>query len=57
MRDPDVPWQHSLLLAEKLQSEAVEMTFIKDGDHRLSRDADLLLLRAGLLRLLGKDAA
>jgi pimeloyl-ACP methyl ester carboxylesterase len=57
MRDPDVPWQHSLLLAEKLQSEAVQMTFIKDGDHRLSRDADLLLLRAGLLRLLGKDAA
>jgi pimeloyl-ACP methyl ester carboxylesterase len=57
MRDPDVPWQHSLLLAEKLQSEAVQMTLIKDGDHRLSRDADLLLLRAGLLRLLGKDAA
>lgn len=57
MRDPDVPWQHSLLLAENLQSEAVQMTFIKDGDHRLSRDQDLLLLRAGLLRLLGKDAA
>jgi pimeloyl-ACP methyl ester carboxylesterase len=57
MRDPDVPWHHSLMLAECLASEAVRMTFVKDGDHRLSRGADLLLLRASLLRLLGKDAA
>ena len=57
MRDPDVPWHHSLMLAECLESEAVRMTFVKDGDHRLSRGADLLLLRASLLRLLGKDAA
>ncbi len=57
MRDPDVPWQHSLMLNECLASEAVRMTFIKDGDHRLSRDEDLLLLRTSLLSLLGKDAA
>jgi len=57
MRDPDVPWHHSLMLAECLESQAVRMTFVKDGDHRLSRDQDLLLLRAGLLHLLGKDAA
>jgi len=57
MRDDAVPWQHSLTLSACLQSEAVRITFIKDGDHRLSRDADLLLLRASLLRLLGEDAA
>jgi pimeloyl-ACP methyl ester carboxylesterase len=57
MRDAAVPWQHSLTLSECLQSNAVRITFIKDGDHRLSRDEDLLLLRASLLRLLGEDAA
>jgi pimeloyl-ACP methyl ester carboxylesterase len=57
MRDAAVPWQHSLKISECLQSDAVRLTFIKDGDHRLSRDEDLLLLRASLLRLLGEDAA
>jgi pimeloyl-ACP methyl ester carboxylesterase len=57
MRDADVPWQHSLQLVECLESPAVCVTFVKDGDHRLSRDQDLLLLRATLLSLLGEDAA
>ena len=57
MRDDAVPWQHSLTISECLQSEAVRITFVKDGDHRLSRHEDLLLLRASLLRLLGEDAA
>lgn len=56
MHDPDVPWRHSLKLAECLQSQAVELIFIKDGDHRLSRDADLSLLAGALRRLLGKNA-
>ena len=46
-RDPDVPWDISLQLAEKLRSADVQVTLVKDGDHRLSRDADIaLLLRA-----------
>ena len=57
MRDDTVPWQHSLTISDCLRSEAVRLTFVKDGDHRLSRDEDLLLLRASLLRLLGEDAA
>jgi pimeloyl-ACP methyl ester carboxylesterase len=57
MRDDAVPWQHSLTISDCLQSEAVRITFVKDGDHRLSREEDLLLLRASLLRLLGEDAA
>jgi pimeloyl-ACP methyl ester carboxylesterase len=40
-RDPDVPWGHALELAERLQSDDVVFTLIKDGDHRLSRPQDL----------------
>ena len=42
--DPDVPWDLSLRLAERLRSGDVQLTVIKDGDHRLSRDADITLL-------------
>jgi pimeloyl-ACP methyl ester carboxylesterase len=41
MRDDAVPWQTSLSLAEQLTTRDVVVTLIKDGDHRLSRDADL----------------
>jgi Predicted hydrolases or acyltransferases (alpha/beta hydrolase superfamily) len=43
-RDPDVPWEISLKLAERLRSADVHVTLIKDGDHRLSRDGDIALL-------------
>lgn len=52
--DPDVPWELSLTLAARLASRDVRITLIKDGDHRLSRPADLALLRAALLDLLGE---
>jgi pimeloyl-ACP methyl ester carboxylesterase len=42
--DPDVPWAISLRLAEALRSDDVQVTLIKDGDHRLSREADIALL-------------
>jgi pimeloyl-ACP methyl ester carboxylesterase len=42
--DTDVPWKIAVKLAEALQSNDVRVTLIKDGDHRLSRDADLALL-------------
>ena len=47
--DPDVPWDVSLKLAAALRSADVQVTAIKDGDHRLSRPADIALL----LRTLG----
>jgi pimeloyl-ACP methyl ester carboxylesterase len=40
-RDDAVPWQNSLEIAEALRSEAVAITLVKDGDHRLSRDQDI----------------
>ena len=42
--DPDVPWEVSLRLAKALRSDDVQVALIKDGDHRLSRDADIALL-------------
>lgn len=42
--DEDVPWKIAPRLAAALQSQDVRVTLIKDGDHRLSRDADVALL-------------
>ncbi|MDT0576148.1 alpha/beta hydrolase [Croceicoccus sp. F390] len=43
-RDTDVPWQKSLQLADALTSADVQIMLVKEGDHRLSRDADIALL-------------
>lgn len=43
-RDADVPWETSLRLADALCSDAVKVTLVKDGDHRLSREQDIALL-------------
>ncbi|MGE0222775.1 MAG: alpha/beta fold hydrolase [Acetobacteraceae bacterium] len=56
-RDPDVPWQLSLQVAEQLQSDDVQVILVKDGDHRLSRPQDLALLRRTVAALLGQDGA
>ena len=42
--DPDVPWELALRLAAALRSDEVQVALIKDGDHRLSREADIALL-------------
>jgi len=42
--DPDVPWNVSVSLAKALHSADVQVTLIKDGDHRLSRAEDIALL-------------
>jgi pimeloyl-ACP methyl ester carboxylesterase len=45
-KDKDVPWQISIKLAACLRSADVQVTLIKGGDHRLSRDQDIdLILR------------
>jgi len=50
-RDPDVPWQTSLRLAERLESEDVTIELIKAGDHRLSTERDLARITAAVDRL------
>lgn len=48
MVDEDVPWQHAMVLVEHLVGDPVTLTLVKDGDHRLSRDADLSRLQAAV---------
>jgi len=45
MQDPDVPFGHALKLVEALPHDDVVTTLIKGGDHRLSRDEDIALLK------------
>lgn len=42
--DLDVPWEVSMRLAAVLHSADVQVTLVKDGDHRLSREGDIALL-------------
>lgn len=44
--DDDVPWERALRLATLIRSPDVQTILVKDGDHRLSRDADIALLIA-----------
>ena len=55
-RDPDVPWQHALLVAERLDSDDVQVILIKDGDHRLSRPRDIALILRTARELTHPDA-
>lgn len=50
-QDPDVPWQVALQLAAAMRSADVQVTLIKDGDHRLSREGDIALLLRTLAEL------
>ena len=52
LADPDVPWQVSVKLAERLESEDVEVTLVKGGGHRLSEPEDLERLELTLELLL-----
>jgi pimeloyl-ACP methyl ester carboxylesterase len=55
MLDAAVPWQTSLRLAERLASRDVVVTLVKEGDHRLSKEADLARLAATLDEMLSAD--
>ena len=50
-QDPDVPWEVALRLAKALRSADVQVTLVKDGDHRLSRESDIALLLRTLAAL------
>lgn len=51
-RDDAVPWRLSLDIAARLASDDVQVRLIKDGDHRLSREADIATLIATVEDLL-----
>ncbi|OEJ67759.1 alpha/beta hydrolase [Magnetovibrio blakemorei] len=52
MKDLDVPWQTALQIQDALVSDDVEIQFVKNGDHRLSEEADLKRLTRTLNNLL-----
>lgn len=41
MKDADVPYSHAMTLVEHLPADDVVLTFVRDGDHRLSRPQDI----------------
>jgi len=51
--DRDVPWQTAIRIMERIEGPQVCATFIKDGDHRLSREADLARIGAAIADVIG----
>ncbi|MBO0905301.1 alpha/beta hydrolase [Jiella sp. MQZ13P-4] len=51
MADADVPFEHALALVEHLPHQAVILSLVRDGDHRLSRPQDLDLIERSLADL------
>lgn len=41
MADPDIPWRHALRFAERLETDDLELTLLKAGDHRLSKPHEI----------------
>ncbi|MFW5832700.1 MAG: alpha/beta hydrolase [Pseudomonadota bacterium] len=54
-KDPDVPWQTSLRLAGHVPAQDVTIELIKDGEHRLSRNADIARILHAVGRLSGAE--
>ncbi len=52
--DDAVPWVLSTEIAERLRSDDVQVVLVKDGDHRLSRPADLALLTRTVEELIAR---
>ncbi|MFT5173074.1 MAG: pimeloyl-ACP methyl ester carboxylesterase [Gammaproteobacteria bacterium] len=52
LADPDVPWEISLRLCDRLEAEDVLVTLVKDAGHRLSASRELRLLTDTLRCLL-----
>lgn len=54
LRDEVIPVAHILRIAEAITSEDIEITLIKNGDHRLSEPADLDKIRVAVDELTQK---
>jgi pimeloyl-ACP methyl ester carboxylesterase len=54
--DADVPWQHGLRTFNALRGNDIQFTLIKGGDHRLSRNDDILAIHRAAQELADKTA-
>ena len=52
-QDDDVPWEISLRLKAALGSADVQVALVEDGDHCLSRDSDIAMLKATVAEFYG----
>lgn len=48
MADAEVPWRYAPHIAATIGSPDVQVTLIKDGEHRLSRESDIELILAAV---------
>lgn len=55
LADRDVPWRTALRIMERLASPHVAATFIRDGDHRLSRPEDLERIAAAVIAVANRQ--
>ena len=51
LEDTSVPWNTALKIKKMVRSKDVEVTLIKDGDHRLSREEDLEKLKKTVMEI------
>jgi pimeloyl-ACP methyl ester carboxylesterase len=51
MADREVPWRHALKLVDILEGDDIRLTYIKNGEHRLSSPQELKLLEQTLAAL------
>lgn len=51
MADEEVPWRHALEFANRLQTDDLDVTLIKTGDHRLSKPQELARIIAAITAL------
>ncbi len=56
-QDPDVPWEHAQRLFELLSKDDASITYIADGDHRLSRPQNIELMKRVLADMLSTVTA
>ena len=54
MEDADVPYSHALDLVTLLPGDGVTLTLVRDGDHRLSRESDLLRMEQAMMGLVAE---
>ena len=51
--DESVPWQTAEAIRSHFKGDQIEVTYVEDGDHRLSRPEDLALLDEAVVKMSG----
>lgn len=52
--DREVPWQTAEAIREILAPTSAEIVYVEDGDHRLAREQDMMMIDSVIVRLSGQ---